>query len=309
MPYRLALELDTPDALRACAREQLEDAVRELREGRADDPVKAVHEARKDVKKARALLRLARPGMPRKRYRSENHALRDAGRLMSGARDAVVLAATAGDLGERYPGQLPEAMFEALHARLGAEAAAAHRHEVDDAVEEATGALEAAVARIEGWPIDRCDGRTLVAGAVRAYTRGRAALAAAKDEPSVERLHDLRKRVKDLWYHDRLLEEAWPRVLAAQAKEAHQLSDLLGDDHDLAVLAERLRRGLASDDGKVVDDDAVLELIARRRADLQEDAMRLARRLYSERPEAFAGRLGAYVRLGSAEASRVAEPV
>ena len=246
--------------------------------------------------------------MPRRRYQRENRALRDAGRLLSAARDADVLAETAQDLGERYAGQLPEAMFEALHARLAAEATAAHRHELDDVVKEATTALEDAVARIDDWPVDGCDGRTLVAGSVRAYTRGRGALAAAKDEPSVEHLHDLRKRVKDLWYHSRLLEEAWPRVLTAQSKEAHELSDLLGDDHDLAVLAERLRRGLASDDGKVVDDDAVLELIDRRRAELQEDAMRLARRLYAERPEAFAGRLAAYLRLGAAEA-RVAEPV
>jgi CHAD domain-containing protein len=308
MAYRLALDLDTPDALRACAREQLEDAVHELREGRADDPVKAVHEARKDLKKARALLRLARPGMPRKRYRHENSALRDAGRLLSGARDADVLAATAKDLGERYAGQLPEAMFEALHARLVAEAAAAHRHEVDDAVGGATGALEAAVARIDDWPVDRCDGRTLVAGAARAYTRGLDALTVAEDTPSVARLHELRKRVKDLWYHGRLLEETWPRVVKAHSREAHELADLLGDDHDLAVLAERLERGLAADDGTVVDDDAVLELIARRRAELQEEAVRLARRLYAERPKAFARRVGAYVRLGAAEA-RVAEPV
>ena len=47
--------------------------------------------------------------------------------------------------------------------------------------------------------------------------------------------------MKDLWYQQRLLEETWPGVMKAQAKEAKKLSKLLGEDHDLAVLAETLR--------------------------------------------------------------------
>jgi CHAD domain-containing protein len=300
MAYRLSLALDTPDALRACAREQLDDALQHLRAGGGDDRVKAVHEARKDIKKTRALLRLARPGMPRKHYRRENRALRDTGRLLSGARDADVLVETIDELGERHVGRLPEAMFEALHARLAAEAAAAHRHEVDDVVAEAVAALEAAAGRVEDWPVESCDRETLVAGAVRAYKRGRVALAAAEEERGVEQLHDLRKRAKDLWYHSRLLEEAWPRTLKAQGKVAHELSDLLGDDHDLAVLAERLRRGLEAGDATPVDDDAVLELVAQRRDELQEASLRLARRVYAERPKAFRRRLAAYLRTPAA---------
>ena len=138
----------------------------------------------------------------------------------------------------------------------------------------------------------------------RQYKRGRAALAAVEKSPSVERLHDLRKRVKDLWYHGRLLEEAWPRVVKAQSKAAHGLSDLLGDDHDLAVLAERVERGVATD--APIDDDAVLGLIARRRAELQAEAVPIARRLYAEPPTAFRGRLREYVRAAGAE-RRLAE--
>ena len=44
--------------------------------------------------------------------------------------------------------------------------------------------------------------------------------------------------MKDLWYQERLLEDTWPGVMKAQAKEAKKLSKLLGEDHDLAVLAD-----------------------------------------------------------------------
>jgi CHAD domain-containing protein len=164
--------------------------------------------------------------------------------------------------------------------------------------------LDAVAARVGDWPLERCDHHTLVRGATRAYRRGRTALAAVEKTPSVERLHDLRKRVKDLWYHGRLLEEAWPRVVKAQSKAAHDLADLLGDDHDLAVLAERVERGVATD--APIDDEAVLGLIARRRAELQAEAMPIARRLYAEPQKAFRGRLREYVRAAGAE-RRLAE--
>ena len=49
-----------------------------------DDPVEAIHDARKRIKKTRALLRLARPGLKTKAYRRRNRELRDTGRGMSG---------------------------------------------------------------------------------------------------------------------------------------------------------------------------------------------------------------------------------
>ncbi len=295
MPYRLDLSTDAPTAVRDAAREQLADAVRRLRDDREDEPVKAVHEARKDLKKTRSLLRLARPGMDRDAFRRENRTLRDAGRALSGARDADVLVEVAEDLAERYDGQLPQSSFDALRDTLAADARAARADGDADAARDVIADLEGVALRTDDWPLDGCDRDALVAGAARAYRRGHAALAAAADDPAVERLHDLRKRVKDLWYHARLLEEAWPRVLKTQGKAAHELSDLLGDDHDLAVLAERIGGGT------FVDEAAILDLVARRRATLQDEALRLARRLYAEPPKAYQRRLEAYVRLGGAE--------
>jgi CHAD domain-containing protein len=307
MAYRLDLASDAPDALRAAMREQLDDAVRRLRDDRGEDPAKAVHEARKDLKKARSLLRLARPELPRAVYRRENTVLRDTGRSLSGARDADVLVETVADLGEHFPGQLPETQFQALGAGLAAEAARARATEGDDAADAAVVALDAVAARMGDWPLGGCDQQTLVKGATRAYERGRTALADVEKAPTVEHLHELRKRVKDLWYHGRLLEEAWPRVVKAQAKAAHDLADLLGDDHDLAVLAERVEGGVELGSGAALDTDAVADLVSRRRGELQAEALPIARRLYAEPPDAFRTRLREYVRAAGAE-RRVSAP-
>ena len=55
-------------------------------------------------------------------------------------------------------------------------------------------------------------------------------------------LHDWRKRVKDLWYHERLLAPTCGPTVRGHAKELDRLSDLLGDDHDLALLRHELTR-------------------------------------------------------------------
>ena len=93
----------------------------------------------------------------------------------------------------------------------------------------------------------------------------------ARREPTVENLHQWRKRTKDLWYHLRMLKPMAPAIVGGHADEADELSDLLGDDHDLAILRETLRRRRRA--SLAVDIDAVIELIDHRREQLQAEAL------------------------------------
>ncbi len=297
MSYRLALsDHDIPAALRSCAAEQLEDAILVLREEREADPVEAVHDARKDLKKARSLLRLVRSDMPGKPRRSENDALRDLAQRLSDVRDADVMVETLDSLRERIAGQLSARAFSTVRRRF-VTVAARSRAGADAAIsEDLLDELGAVAARVGDWPVDDCDARTLRAGARTAYTRGRQRFAAAQDDPTTENLHEWRKRVKDLWYHARLLEQAWPPLMGAASEEAHRLSDLLGDDHDLGVLTERLQ---AASWPLSVDAEALLDLIGRRREELQAEAFALGRLVYAERPKAYGRRVGSYLRARS----------
>ncbi len=74
MSYRLDLVSTCSDALRAVLVERLEHAHNALRDAEQDTASEAVHSARKDIKKARALLRLARPDLDEAAYRTENEA-------------------------------------------------------------------------------------------------------------------------------------------------------------------------------------------------------------------------------------------
>jgi CHAD domain-containing protein len=293
MAFRLSFDRDLNDSLRQIAREELTEAVRLLREDYAEDPGTAVHEARKNLKKTRALLRLARSGLGKETYRAENAAIRDAARLISGARDADVMFQTVDLLAKREDARVSADEFAELRSRLGqslGDGPALDRSGPAAVID----ALGAVLDRLDGWPLD-CEWPTIGRGIARAYRRGRNAFVEADVNPTTELLHDWRKRVKDLWYHQRLLTDAWPAVLGVQSEEAHRLSELLGDDHDLGVLAER-----ASGNG----DTGILELVGEARAEHLRDARRLGRRVYAETGAAFATRIQAYLRSAEAEAAR-----
>ncbi|MCB2125762.1 MAG: CHAD domain-containing protein, partial [Rhodobacteraceae bacterium] len=48
------------------------------------------------------------------------------------------------------------------------------------------------------------------------------------------------KRVKDHWYHARILQPIWPEMMTHHMAAAETLGETLGDARDLAYLAEAL---------------------------------------------------------------------
>ena len=79
-------------------------------------------------------------------------------------------------------------------------------------------------------------------GLKAACKKARRALAVARRSATDANLHELRKRVKDLWYDLRLLGGDRPPPIEALTKRLRDLGQKLGDDHDLAMLlAARVR--------------------------------------------------------------------
>lgn len=287
MSYRFGPDEPVDRALARCATEELDRAIQELTEGVNKDPVRAVHNARKAIKKERSLLRLARGALSSGRRRRENAALREAARGLAGVRDADVLVATVDALSERFVGQLPATTFdgirEQLASRRGVNGASAQGFDAD-VVER----LRAVRLRVDGWSPSADGWDALEPGMVRTHKRGRKAFKRARASHSFEDLHEWRKRVKDHWYHQRLLADVGGPVVRGAAKDAHHLSDLLGEDHDMGMLRAELTHDAIH---AAVDVDAVVKLIDHRRSELQDEAMAIGARLYAERPAAFARRM------------------
>ena len=77
--------------------------------------------------------------------------------------------------------------------------------------------------------------------------------------------------------------------------EAHRLADLIGEDHDLAVLTQAITN-VPRDTTPVPNRGQVRSAIRERREQLQRQASVLGWRLYAEKPRPMRRRMRAYMR-------------
>jgi CYTH domain-containing protein/CHAD domain-containing protein len=289
--YHLRRDEDAAAGVRRVIVGRLEKAAERLREPADGDALaEAIHGARKDLKKARAALRLVREDLGEKAFKRENRALRDAARTLSASRDAEVKPTTLDALVEAG-GDAPPAA-----TALWRDSLATDRDRIVaecGGTDDAARAIEAVAARAPEWKLRTAGWKLLAPGLDTAYREGREAFAALGEEPSFEAVHELRKRGKDLGYDLRLLRDAWQPLLAPTAAEVHTFTDLLGDHHDLTVLAVDLA-GRAELDA--VDRETLRTLIEARQASLLAEALLAGARIYAEPPKAFRRRLRAYWR-------------
>ena len=173
--YSFQLEESVAESTRRIAHQELDVAIERLTEKLPSDPEKAVHNARKAIKRERSLVRLVRGAIPREERRHENAALRDAAQLLSGARDADVMIATVDGLSQRFAGQLPERAFTAIEAALEKDDDGHDEHTLVARAAGVTAELRAIRERTAEWEIASEEWRALDAGLVRSYMRGQKA--------------------------------------------------------------------------------------------------------------------------------------
>jgi CHAD domain-containing protein len=260
-----------------------------------EEPHEAVHEVRKRCKEVRATLRLVRGVLPT--YSEENAHYRDAARRLSRIRDAQALVETFDDhvvpaveADDRLDGDRLDAVRETLLDRRDTLAA-----EMDlDARLAAVGEdLRRGSERIDSLPL-ATDGFDAVAGGLRtSYRRGRDRLADAYADPTTEAFHEWRKRVKYHRYHCYLLRPVWKKPMTARRNELKRLSDLTGDEHDLAVFRETMH---AEDLFDAETRETLDGTITGRRAELRRAARPIGERLFVEEPDALVARIEGYWR-------------
>ena len=279
--------------------EQIDQAVAELRGQTPQTRDDEVHEARKRCKRLRALLRLVRDHLGTDLYRRENVAIRDASRLVAPVRDTLVLVVTLDAVVDGANGQLDARAVVATRRALKA----AHNRMRQQTLYRGIVTEQAAVALLEvqrrshDWPLDDLRFDDLRSGLARVYRRGRNRMSGAYGDPTPERFHDWRKRVKYLWHHLELLQPAWPGYLDALAEQTHDLSDLLGDDHDRTVLEQTVRER----PDLIINPDvarALMTVLAEQRQQLRAAARPLSAKIYAETPEQFTERIACYWQSG-----------
>lgn len=248
MAYRLTHGEQIMDDVRRIGHEQASKAL--VRLDTASDTNEfgelreCVHASRKHCKKLRGLVRLVRPGME-DASQASNTTFRDAARRLGPIRNAHAISDTFDELLDVVGACVPDAAAQ-VGSRLRDAATGMSDDEVKDRIAGARRLITEGVELIRQWEVD--DASTAVEGGIaKTYKRSRNRLDDLHECVETQTLHQWRKRVKYGWYHSRLLRNAAPSILTRQAARLHDLSDALGDDHDLAIIDRRL--GALEDDG------------------------------------------------------------
>ena len=241
---------------------------------------RAVHAVRKDLKRARAALRLLRQTIGNAQYRDANRRLRDAALPLRPLRDATALLDT-----------LRKITKSSGNERIEARRFREHLHKIRDL---ARGRCTRKSRRLEATRIQLVN-NTLQQMAVRAtapvsarrgisktYKRGRKAFAKAERRTTVAVLHELRKQAKYLANELELASHVLQIDFKKQRHRAHKLAVVLGDDHDLAMLKEKLLEWCASQHspGGRASQKTLGDRIDSARDKLQAKAHRHAKKLY-----------------------------
>ncbi|HTQ68882.1 MAG TPA: CHAD domain-containing protein [Solirubrobacteraceae bacterium] len=308
------------DGLKRMATEQLELAIEQLSAGNGAGPAEeAIHETRKALKRLRTMMRMLETSLGEPALAQETATLRDAAAQLSAARDSEVMLETLESLVERHPRKLDRRGVRRLRARLVDERERARAETLGDPVRMAlvVADLSACRLRVQTWQDpQRRERELLEPGLHRLYGAGRRRFKrarASKGERSLA-MHEWRKRVKDLRYVGEMLQRRpspSPFTLALPggspkrgerrdresaplrklARRADRLGELLGEDHDLAVLAARVRRSHGRKGAEPSlgpgTRKALLKAIAKRRHRLQRQALKQGERLYAPPTKRF----------------------
>jgi CHAD domain-containing protein len=286
MAYRFRKNESLPHAIRRVYMEEIDWAVRQLT--RSKDREKAVHEARKSLKKIRGLLGLIAEPLGRL-YKTEDRYFRNVGRQLSQLRDSAVMLQTFDALAARRHELDPVALVNIRRNLLRCQGEAAAEKQVSAEVSQA---LAAARAKAVAWPLDQLQFPALLPDLTAVYRAGRKAHKKTLSEQTAESFHDFRKQVKKHWYHLRLFEGNLNSEMKKRVKELRILETVLGDEHNLTVL----RQSIAADVETSRDRHEIRGFLAALEDEgheLRERAMKSGEPLYSVKPRTFAETLSA----------------
>jgi CHAD domain-containing protein len=249
-----------------------------------------VHESRKAIKRLRALVRLVAPAIGEKSATQRNASLRKIAHMLAARRDEAVLCETIAKFEISFGAGAKDALAQ-LCGHPSTRASEPPRPLEAEAAQVARLLLVKEAKRFARIKFKARGFEAVRQGLDASYRSGRRALKAAYRKPTDEAFHDLRKTVQTHWRQMALLSRAWPEIFEARVSAAREISQVLGDDHDLAILLEAANSAVELPEGSR---DAI-----ERACRAQQDRLRSAAefriaRLFAEPPGAFCRRVERY---------------
>ncbi len=240
----------------------------------------SIHSARKAIKRLRAVLQLLRNDKTKSAVRNEDHALRDAARVIAANRDLHVQWLAL----KRLSACKENGVCHVLRQRL-LKAQTELKPQSFEHIKQFNTAINAAQRRLATWPTGDLDQKQLALALKCSYRRNRKCFKYVREAPIGTRLHEWRKAAKTFWHLLELTGALTPKKLKRLSQNAHDLTQYLGDDHDLYLVLRALS------DATDPDTRVVKREIRKARRKLQRRAFKIARQTFDLAPSAFHERI------------------
>jgi CHAD domain-containing protein len=238
MTFRLAKNEPVNAGLRRVALEEIDAAIAYLMAGRGN--ATALHEARKALKRLRALLALGWPLLKGRALVLDGQ-LRNIGRQLALHREVdalgALLEAESHGAGCRGGGMLRAAVHLHHEAALPPGVLADRNRDL----ERARRVLRSLRRQLVHLPVDDTPASALRRRLRKAYRRARRTFRAARETRAPDALHRLRIRAKQLLNQARLVRAWGGPQLAVLQRDLSRLDNMLGRARDCDTLAHILR--------------------------------------------------------------------
>jgi len=291
MSYRLDPALPMSEALRCVALAELDIAHTSL--ASEADRHTGVHSARKCFKRLRSLLLIAHPGMPEPVFSNLTARVSSIGKGLAAARDAQALLDAVDKLERNTAPGSGEGPIQSIRGWLNKRRQAAEQNLEHSTASEAKRRLLELRPAFTGLAVYPDDFSPLAKGLERCYRATRKSFKVAFDTHKAEEIHEWRKGVQHHWRQMQLLTPCWPSELSARADAARALSQLLGDDHDIAMLMHLVSTPTMTFGSPEETADFVKRCRKRHKA-LRREAKVRGDRLFVEKARPFTARIHAY---------------
>jgi CHAD domain-containing protein len=234
----------------------------------------AIHQARRSIKRARAMLHLLKTSLPARRYQTAARRLTLARKTLAAARDAAVqhelLIAIGTAVGVSGLALSTESTHSAVrlrreHQSLRAELARRTLSRIQDLLK--TSAL-------------RDDDSQLPRALIRIYRHGRRAWRCAARTGTLADLHKLRKSTKHYLHTLEVFHQPSDKSLIRQTTLARHLCEMLGRYNDNAALRARVPNSHMHPNAR----KKMMKAIGERQSKLHAGAIAQGQQLYRRRP-------------------------
>jgi CHAD domain-containing protein len=285
--FRLKSGQSVSSEVRRIVLRQLDLAASELVSVGDPESDEAVHDARRRVKKIRAIIRLVRPVLD-KPFRSDPD-LRRVSRMLAPVADGKGVIDTLSGLLHRYRKQLPRKTAAAIRSDLIAREKQIDRKAAEDGVlQEAKKTLRQERERVKNWKLSEDGFRAIAPGLKDSVRRARGGMVTAWLHPTAGNHHSWRRYVKNHWFHVRLLQGRCNGGLQPYQHQLEALDGVLGEYHNLVLLHEVLVSDSTLSRREVA---RCLRIVERYQKALRRNAQVLGMRIYDEKPRRFVRRV------------------